>query len=174
MSQWLCLVRPAHLTGVEGCCCILRLDLQASIGFWWMLLLKCVGSGLCKRGGRPLTCSHPLPHTKEITGVQLLQMALGWGGGLRPFNERTKPFHKHTHSSSPLTTAPIFTPLQKNVWQAEGARVHWGHSRRICHYLYIANCWSRRIMNQIIHSLLHHVAWFVISSLMVSLLHVNK
>ncbi len=122
MSQWLCLVRPAHLTGVKGCCCILRFDLQASIGFWWMLLLKCVGSGLCKSGGCPLTCSHPLPHTKEITGGQLLQTALGWGGGPRSFNERTKPFHKHTHSSSPHTTAPIFTPLQKKrfeKWRAQ-------------------------------------------------------
>lgn len=123
MSQCLGLVRPAHLTGVEGCCRVLRRDLQASIGFWWMLLLKCVGSGLCKRGGCPLTCSGPLPHTKEITGVQLLQTALGWvRGGPRPLNERTKPFHKHTHSSSPLTTAPIFTPSQKNMF--DKWRVH--------------------------------------------------
>lgn len=168
MSQWLCLVRPAHLTGVEGCCCILRLDLQASIDFWWMLLLKCVGSGLCKRGGCPLTCSHPLPHTKEITGVQLLQTALGWGGGLRPFNERTKPFHKHTHSSSPLTTAPIFTPLQKKCLTSGGCRSALGAQQT---YLYTANYWNVRIMNMnktemhvflLCCILLHHVALFVI------------
>lgn len=85
MSQRSCLVRPAHLTGVRGRCCVLRLDLQASIGFWWMLSFKGAALASIKWEGvyGGVTCTHtcPLPHCLgEITGVQLLQTTLVRGG----------------------------------------------------------------------------------------------
>lgn len=106
MSQRSCLVRPAHLTGVRGRCCVLRLDLQASIGFWWMLSLKCAalasikGEGVCV--GR-VTCTHscPLPHCLgEITGVQLLQTTLVWGGWIAEPPQWEQNLFSHSFSLS--------------------------------------------------------------------------